>query len=291
MQRWISLAATVLLIVVFWRTESNAQPKWQRTDPEIELDLQVFHSTKVLGLPTAATLKTGDVEFEISHRFVPPISDGYEVLYGFDGPARMRLALGHAINNEWMFTLGRSSIDANTDLCIKHRFFQVKESAIPFMLAVQAGVAWNPVETFRRDQQDSVIIRPKNHSQHFQSFGQLIIDLKLHRQLMVGLIPSFLYNRDIREKDIENTFTLGTHGQWFVRSHLSLIGEYTFVLSNKSNSHNPAAIGLELETGAHIFELFVTNQVRINPSQYIAGAEFPFDADNLRIGFLINRIL
>ncbi|MDH3890656.1 MAG: DUF5777 family beta-barrel protein [candidate division Zixibacteria bacterium] len=276
---------------MLWPTKSLAQPKWQRSDPEIELGLQVFHSTKVLGLPTAAMLKTGDIEFEISHRFVPPITDGYDVLYGFDGPARMRLALGHAINDAWMITLGRSSIDANTDLCIKHSLLQSKESAMSYMAAVQAGVAWNPVETSRRDHRDSVIIRPKSHSRHFQSFGQLIIDLQPHPRLAVGLVPSFLYNRDISARDIENTFTLGTHGQWFVRSHLSFVGEYSFVLSNKSNSHNPVALGLELETGAHIFELFITNQVRINPSQYLAGAEFPFDADNLRIGFLINRIL
>jgi hypothetical protein len=269
----------------------SAQAKWERSKPEVELDLQIFPSTKVLGLPTSETLRKGDFEFEVSHRFLPPIADGYEALYGFDGPAKMRLAVGYAVFNDLVVTLGRSNIDANTDLGIKYRLNRPGKSALPILAAVQIGAAWSPVETFRLDQEGNLVVRPRDHNRHFQYYGQLIIDFRPVSRLAVGLVPSFLYNRNVWARELENTFTLGTHYQLFLYRQLSVIGEWSFILSDKTNWHNPGAIGLELETGAHIFELFVTNQVRINSAQYIAGTEFPFDSDNLRIGFLVNRIL
>jgi hypothetical protein len=265
--------------------------QWRRSEKEVTGEVSAFHSTKVLGLPTAQMLRRGNFEFEISHRFVPPIKEGYEALYGFDGPARMRLSVSYALRDDAIVTLGRSSIDANTDLTFKYRLVQSGKSSLPLLAAVQVGAAWNPVETYLRNRQDSVIVHGKGHSRHFQSFAQLMLDFKPMSLLALGLVPSFLYNRDIESEDSENTFVLGAHFQFFLNRHWSLVGDFSPVLVNKSAWRHPAALGLELETGAHIFEMFITNQVRINPAQYLAGAEYPFDGDNLRIGFMITRIL
>jgi len=71
---------------------------------------------------------------------------------------------------------------------------------------------------------------------------------------------------------------------------MSFICEWSFILNEKMGWYNPAGFGLELETGAHIFELYLTNQLRMNPSQYLAGADYPFNSDNLRLGFFVNRV-
>lgn len=289
--RWSRWVTVPVLIALACYAVSGAQVKWQRTEPEVVPDLQIFHSTTVIGLPTSEALEKGDFEFEISHRFVPAVKEGYGSLYGLDGPARMRIAVGYAVFQNWELTLGRSSIDDNTELRVKHKFLQLKNSTVPALIGFQIGAAWNPVETYYRDVSGDLIIRPRSHERHFQYYGQLIADLKPWSRLAVGLVPSFLYNRDVWTKDIENAFMLGTHHQVFLGRRWSVIGEWSFILSDKSGWHNPGGIGLELETGAHIFELFVTNQLRINPAQYLAGAEYPFDGDNLRIGFFINRVL
>jgi hypothetical protein len=287
----ICFMMAVILSVVAVSEKSIAQAKWRRSEPKIELKHRLFHSTKVIGLPTAETLGKGDFEFEISHRFQPPVTEGYEALYGFDGPVKMRLAVGYAVFDNCMVMLGRTNIDDNTDLELKYRILHPEKGSIPIMAAIQIGAAWNITETFRLNQQGDMIVRPKGHKRHFQYFSRLIVDFMPFSKLAIGLVPSYLYNSDINAKDIDDTFLLGTHCQLFLHRRWSLIGEWSFILSNKSNWHNPVGIGVELETGAHIFELFVTNQLRMNSTQYIAGADYPFDDDNLRIGFFINRIL
>lgn len=282
-------AAMILLLA---GTETVlAQAKWQRSDPEVEMKLRLFHSTKVIGLPTAETLSKGDFEFEISHRFSPPLSDGYESFYGFDGPAKMRIALGYTVMDNLMLMVGRSNIDDNTDLHVKIGLPRPKIESFPILTSLQAGIAWNVVETFRPDDHGNMIVRPKKHSRHIQYFARLNIDFQPFKNAVIGLVPSYLHNTDIRSLDAENTFSLGTIYQYYLNKRWSFIGEWSFVMTDKFGLHNPGGIGLELETGAHIFELFVTNQLRMNPSQSIAGAEYPFDGDNLRIGFFVNRVL
>ncbi|MFH1701729.1 MAG: DUF5777 family beta-barrel protein [Candidatus Zixiibacteriota bacterium] len=282
----------VALIVFMAGTDAVlAQPKWTRSEPEIEINLRLFHSTKIIGLPTAEALSKGDFEVEISHRFSPPISDGYESFYGFDGPAKMRIAVGYAAFEDLMFMIGRSNIDDNTDFHIKYRLLHPKKEDFPVLASLQGGIAWNAVETFRPDSLGNMIVRPKNHDRHFQYFARLNIDFRPIKNFVIGLVPSYLYNNDIRSIDIKHTFSLGTIYQYYINKRWSLIGEWSFILSDKYKRHNPGGVGIELETGAHIFEIFVTNQLRINPSQSIAGSEYPFDGENLRIGFFINRVL
>lgn len=289
-EKQIYCAMAIIIIIILGFQESSAQPNWQRSEPEIELRKRIFHSTQVIGLPTAETLGKGDIEFEISHRFQPPVADGYEAFYGFDGPAKMRIALGYAAFENVMVMAGRSNIDDNTDLEIKYKFLNAQESKFPIMAAVQIGIAWNLVETFRPDNQGNIIVRSKKHKRHSQYFARVILDFQPLSGFVVGLVPSYLYNRDIRDDKAEKTSLLGTHYQLFLGKRISLIGEWSFILSEKSGWHNPAGFGIELETGAHIFEVYLTNQLRMNPSQYMAGADYPFNGNNLRLGFFVNRV-
>jgi hypothetical protein len=198
----------ILLAAAVCYAESAGQVQWQRTEPEVELGLKIFHSTKVIGLPTSEVLEKGDFEFEISHRFVPPVNDGYEALYGFDGPVQMRLAVGYTVFDNWQVMLGRSSIDDNTELRIRHRFLEINNENLPTLVGIQAGVAWNPVQTSYRNQVGDLVIRPRSHERHMQYFGQMIIDTKPWSRLAVGIVPSFAYNRDIWQKEIDNTSML-----------------------------------------------------------------------------------
>jgi len=265
--------------------------RWQRSAAPVTPELQLFHSTHSLNLPTAETHRKGDFEFEISHRFFPAISKGYEDLYGFDGPVNMRIALGYAVTGRMLVTLGRSNSDDNVDFWAKYKAFQIKSDILPTLIGFRAGVAWNPVRVTRSDGQGNLYVRHRNHKRNFQYYGQLILNAMPHKRIGLGLVPSYLINRDIRDLEREQSFVLGVNAQVYFSRFWSILGEWAATLTDKYGRHNPGAIGIELETGGHFFKVFVTNQTLLNPSQYLAGSEYPFDGDNLRFGFLITRLL
>lgn len=50
------------------------------------------------------------------------------------------------------------------------------------------------------------------------------------------------------------------------------------------------SVGLEIETLGHVFKLLATNQVRMNPTQYLEGTPFGYDKDAWHFGFNITRV-
>ena len=78
------------ILILFLGTSLAQKVQWKRGEVPVS-HLQLFHSTHVINLPTAESMQSGDFEFEISHRFVPPIDEGYSAFWGLDGPANIRL--------------------------------------------------------------------------------------------------------------------------------------------------------------------------------------------------------
>lgn len=272
------------MLIIGMFASLNAQDKqirWQRTQASTEPELQLFHSTQSVNLPTAETLQKGDFEFEISHRFIPTINEGSDVLYGLDGPVNMRLALGYAINNRMIITLGRSNVKDNTDLHYKYKFLQIRGEKVPVLVAGRVGAAWN-TEVDGRD---------KGDTDNFQYYGQLIINTLLNKKLGIGVVPSYLYNSHIYCEDTQDTFSLGLNGQFYVSSLWSLLAEWSPTVTGWRSSHNPVAFGIELETGGHFFKIILTNSYLLNPSQFLTGADIDFNDAEWRIGFNITRLL
>jgi len=291
MKRCIFFVAGLLILTAVITNGQDKPIRWSRTAESEKLDLQLFHSTHAIALPTAETHQKGDFEFEISHRFIPPIDDGFDELYGLDGPVNMRIALGFALTNRWLVTLGRSNRDDNLDLWSKYKAFQFRSNAAPAIISLRGGLSWSPIRLARIDDQGNLVYRHRDHKRNFQYYGQIIINSMIAKKVGLGLVPSFLVNREIGMEQWENSFVLGINGQYYFMRHWSLLGEWAVTLTDKFDRHNPAAIGVELETGGHFFKLFVSNQTLLNPSQFLAGAENPFDRRNLRLGFMVTRLL
>ena len=215
--------------------------------------------------------------YEISHRF-GKISDDYDGLYGLDGPVRMRTALSYGILDDLMVTIGRSSTLDNLELTLKYQLLESDSESTPSVVSIKGGLAFNtePVydlEGFNAD--------------YMQYYGQLIYNVMLFdKKLGVGIVPSFVYNSYIfaarNDLDTKSTFTLGTYYQYYINRMWSVWAEYSPVIGgwkgtiesdprNKFRSHNTMAFGGAIETGGHIFHLFVTNNTRLNSTQFLGN--------------------
>lgn len=256
---------------------------WKRASPPTEPPLRLFHSTQAISLPTAETLGKNVLQFEISHRFQPRFSDGFDYLYGLDGPVIMRLGLGYAPTDRLVFTLARSNSGGNLDLQGKYELLRLRSTPLPLKVAIDAGGAWNSQK--RAD-------RARGDSRNFQYYVQGILNTMIGKRVALGVVPSYLHNSSVNTEKKENLFAVGLHGQFYLNHVFSVIGEWTPQVSGTEvMRHRPVSFGLELETGGHFFKLVATNSVYLNPAQYLAGTENVFGARELRFGFLITRLL
>ena len=287
MRTKLTLKFILLLSVSYF-----AQPQWQKSEDKVELKLALFHSTQTANFATTESLDKGNWMYEISHRFIPSINEGIDALYGFDGPARIRTAIGFGITEDLMVTLGRSNDIDNVDLQLKQRLFEIRNDILPSVLAIRGGISWNT-------EIPDGIDRSKTDGDNFQYYVQLIYNgMLLDKKLGIGIVPSYLYNSYIFAVEKQYTFTIGTYLQYYINAMWSFWVEYNPIimgyrgvirLDETGKSHNSVAIGMDIETGGHIFHLILTNNARLNPSQYLVGADRSAGDDMWRLGFGIKR--
>ncbi len=276
------LMVPAMSAVVSSPSTAQEQPaRFERRMEATQPPLTVFHSTQAINLPTAETLSKGEWQFEIAHRFLPAVSEGSDAFWGLDGPANMRLGLGYAPLDQLMITLARSNLMDNWDLRAKAKVFEHGEGPLPLLVAVQGGVSWSS-EVPERDSGD-----PGN----FQYYGQLIVNTKVGDRIAVGVVPSYLYNVLLDRIDPVQDLFWGFYGQLFLTDILSLNGEWASGDNGAELDHDAGSFGIELETGGHFFKVFLTNSVRLNPSQFLVGTDFNFEPGEWRLGFAITRLL
>ena len=282
----------VLWLVALLPALAGAQPSWQESMPT-EVRLELFSAIKTANYPTTETLYQGDFHYEISHRFSPPIDEGYKANFGFDGPANIRTSLSYGLSDRLMATLGRSNVLDNLDLQLQYHWLQFSHERLPAVVGLNVGMAWNT-------DMPAIVERNAAAADNFQYFGQLIVNALLDERLGIGLVPSYLYNSAIFSVETQYTFTLGTYVQYYFDDTWGVWLEYSPTLAGyqgillpgeAGRSHNSLAWGLSIDTGGHTFYIFATNNTRLSPAQYLVGAPDEAAPSNWRMGFGITRFL
>jgi hypothetical protein len=254
------------------------------------VDAQViFHSPQSANLPTAETLQKGQWLFEISHRFSPPVSDGADALWGFDGPVINRLGLAYAASDRVMLGVLRSNLSDNLELNAKARVFEGGSDAVPVMIGLMGGIAWNT-------EAPTGAGADENES---QQYAQLMLNTLLGERLAVGIVPTLLRNPTIEDADSETVFVLGLHGQLYLSDKMSFLAEW--IISDdrsgpqhpdpNAQAHDSGSFGIEIETRGHFFKVVLSNQQRLNPTQVLGGTAYEFTPGEWRVGFNIQRKL
>jgi len=241
----------------------------------------VFHSTISANLPTALVLPQGTWLFEISHRFNTPISNGASDFWGLDGPVRNRLGLTYSITDRVALGVQRSNFADNVDVNLRVGALSLSSARFAVETAVAGGVAWNTQVTEIDGAKDNEL----------QAYGHVVVNARIGERIVLGVVPTYLYNPRLLDFDEANAFGLGINGQLYFTDSMSLLGEWLVSESRLGQEKDAGTFGLEIETRGHFFKLLVTNQALLNPSQFLGGTPTPFEPDDWRFGFNIQRVL
>ncbi|MCA1790217.1 MAG: DUF5777 family beta-barrel protein [Thioalkalivibrio sp.] len=198
---------------------------------------QVFQSSHAANLPTATTLPSGDLLFEVSHRFVPPVSEGGEALWGLDGPVINRLGLAYAVTDRALIGVSRTNLEDNLELGAQLRIAEGGSSERPFAIGMKGGVAWNMSPALVQGAED-------NES---QLYLQVMLNAGLGGRVSLGLVPTYLRNPRIRDFDAADAFVLGIHGQVALTPTVNFIGEWVVSEERQGDPIAPGPWDLRME--------------------------------------------
>jgi len=298
------------LLVTFFFTYLHAQEPdllslVDDTGKENEKVFATFKTTKIVNTQSIETVKKRCLDFRITHRFDNiAVGGSAHTMWGFDNSQDIRYSFDYGITDNLTVGFARSKQNELLELYSKYRFLeQTVNNKIPISIAAYVSAGYTPINNAA-----FYLGVDKNAKQNdlyrFNYFSQLIIARKFNSWLSLQLMPSYHHRNFIKyavnstnnKEDQNDIFSLGVGGRLRFTKRMALIVDYfhnfsDFRTNNKANPfYNPLAIGLEMETGGHVFHMNFTNNGGISENNFIPNTNSNWLKGEFKFGFNISRV-
>ena len=244
-----------------------------------------FKGTRAVNGHSVETKRKGELEFIISHRFGRLNSGSYN-FWGLDD-AFIRLGLEYGITDRLGVGIGRNSFNKIYDGYLKYKF--LKQSSGPGSVPVTiTGFTSLGIQSFPKKDDDPTI----EFGDRINYTYQLLIARKFSPKFTFQVAPTLLHanlvNSDISQNDL---IAVGLAGRYKLTQSLAINGEYYIRANAKSASpyHNSLGIGIDIETGGHVFQLIMSNTQGMVERTFIRETAGEFFEGDIHFGFNITR--
>lgn len=249
---------------------------------------QAFNGSYIINNQSSNVLERGSLNFLILHRF-GELSDGAFNAYGLDYAA-IRLGFEYGISDKLTAGIGRSSVGKNYDSHLKYRFKTQKNGGtdnFPVSLVAFSSVAFSSVELQRQNliQKDDQFINQLVYT------TELIISRQFSEKFSFELIPAIVHRNSVISSNYNSSvYALSAGGRLKVSSRMHIMADYGYVMNNNDKTLvNPMAVGIDIVTGGHTFQLYVTNSVGMIEKEFLTATTGKIQDGNIRIGFSVSR--
>jgi hypothetical protein len=253
-----------------------------------EVVYATFKGTQLINASTNETPGEGVLQFMMAHRF-GSFNDDY--LYNFFGldNAQVRMQLDYGVTDRLNIGIGRSSFLKVADGFIKYQLLQQQKGTKTFPVSITLHSSTNYRSARYTDGIDHAV------SDRLSYMHQAIIAKKWNRKLSTLVSPSVVHFNLVPAAQDPNTtahITLGA--RYKISNRMALTGEST-LLSNREFSSGeryttPFALGVDIETGGHVFQLHISNTRAMNGPYWMARNPYNASEGGLFLGFNISRV-
>jgi len=259
-----------------------------------------FKGTRVILSQSLENQKAGDLNFIIRHNFgdISGTYGGSHSLYGLDAAYDIFFGFDYGITNRLQLGFGRSREFEMYDLNLKYKLLQQTEkNEMPLSLSLFGQIGINTAKAFSA--LDSA--RFSNEYGRSSYFYQIIIGRKFGERLSLEVSPSYLYQvHPIDNADHSRMYSLGISGRLKVTKRMALLADYQLVNASflgrvdksklSATYYNPLGLGLEIETGGHVFVIQFQNSEYILENNFIPNTQKSWKSGGVRLAFAIGRV-
>jgi hypothetical protein len=254
--------------------------------PKKEYVYGAFKSPRVILSHSMEMLGPGVLNFSLIHRF-GPINSGAYNFFGLDYPAPFRMGLDYGITDDITIGIGRFFQNKELDGYLKYRIIHQANGpkSSPFSLIAIAGSTMTTIKF-------TDPTRANLFSSRLTYYGQIIIGRKFTEGISLQFIPSILHRNLVpTDNDPNDLFAAGIGGRIKISHRVALTFDYHYVMNQneKAPFHNPLALGVDIETGGHVFQLHFTNSQGLNERAYLGATEYQWSKGEIFFGFNISR--
>ena len=270
----------ICIFFIFSSVQINAQ----------NLVFQTFKDTRVINSHSVETVPNRKLDFRIGHRF-GNLKDGWEKLYGLEDAEDVLFGFEYGLSEELTIgisrTKGAGELSALVSPSIKYRILHQKnDNSMPLSLTLM-GVS--TISTMKSSQGETLTNFDK-FAHRVSYTAQVLIAHKFSQRFTLQVMPGYTHRNKVDFDDVNGIFSVGVATRIQINKVFGIIADATFLLADRPDGfYAPIGIGLEIDTGGHIFQLNFTNATGIIENDYIPYTTSNWEDKEFRLGFTISR--
>ena len=253
---------------------------------EKQVATAAFKGLQICNMQSTKMPAQGEWYMVVSHRF-GDLTQGLNNFFGMDN-ALTKIGGIYGVTNWLSLGASRQTYNKIYELTAKYKFANQIESGFPVTIVV-----YNTMDI------NSALQKAANPGIKFTNrlayTSQLLISRKFSDSFSFEVAPIYLH-KNLYEYGVEqkNQYFLGTGARYKLSKRLSVNLEYAarmiIVEGFVTPYHNPLSVGLDIETGGHVFQLVVSNSQPMNDVAVFSNTTGNWNGGSLYFGFNMYRV-
>ncbi|TYP97464.1 hypothetical protein C7447_104150 [Tenacibaculum adriaticum] len=244
-----------------------------------------FKGTRILNGHSIENRKKGTLEFLISHRF-GRINQGIDELFGLD-QSNIRFAFEYGVSDRLMLGLGRSSFKKTYDGFFKYQLVRQTRGvkAFPLSISLFGSAVYKTLKDYDPENKP-------DFNRKLAYTSQVLIASKINNSVSIQITPTYIHNNSVRtNQDPHDIFAVGLGNRIKLSNRVTLNTEYFYTANplKSIKAKDALAIGVDIETGGHVFQLILSNSITMIERDFITETTNDFFEGGIHFGFNISR--
>ena len=241
-----------------------------------------FKAMKIVNLESTKLLGKKELYLVIAHRFAS-IKDGIEGFFGLDN-AVTQIKFIYGISDKLNLAAARS--EQAYDFSAKYLLKSQIQDGFPFTIVGFNSLGFNNLL------KQSIYPKMK-FSNRMVYVNQLLVSRKFSDKLSLELAPTYFHENFV-VNDFQNNsqFALGFGGRYKLSKRVSLNMDYAAHLNRTPTSiyNNPLSVGVDIETGGHVFQMHFTNSQGMHEAGFLGNTTGNWSKGDVFFGFNLARV-
>ncbi len=291
--KWISLVCLIgALSIIPQLTQAqddlmNMLQDATEDSTEINYTTATFKTTRIVTGHSIELPAAGVLQFLIGHRFGRLNAGPYE-FFGLD-QATMRLGFEYGVLDRLTVGVGRSTFEKTFDGFGKYKLLRQSTGGrkMPVSLVYFTSVALNSLRWAEPE-------RENFFSSRLSYTHQLLLARKINDGLSLQLTPTYVHHNLVPTTlDKNDIYAMGAGFRQKITKSITINGEYFYLLPDQvvtKEVFNSASLGIDIETGGHVFQLHVSNSRAMIEKMFITETTGDITNGDIHFGFNISRV-
>lgn len=284
--RILLLLALIFILSPGLHSQEDLLSLIEEDEEETNYTIASFKTNRIINLSSLENTPAGVLDFKVSHRF-GTLNQGIYEFFGLDN-AETRIGFDLGITDHLMLGIGRSGYEKTYDAYLKYKLLRQSSGArnMPVTVSAFTSIAINTLKTDDPDLEEYF-------SNRLAYTFQLIMGRKFSESITFQVSPTLVHRNLVETTDEKNdVFALGLGGRVKVSKRVTLNAEWIYVFPDQISDiyHNSLSVGVDIETGGHVFQLHFTNSRPMIEKGFITETTGEWGNGDIHFGFNISRV-